>query len=122
MSDSKFDNLFLALQFGKHAPGTRFTAEMLEGTGWKLEELIANKTVIYVPLTVPEDANLVLVPAPGEKPVTSSMWAFDPATLQGVPLDALNILALEHAATYGHEEPPEFETIEEALAFLSKDR
>lgn len=45
-----------------------------------------------------------------------SKWIFDPATLEGKPLEELNVLIKEN----GPDVEP-FETIEEALAWLSQD-
>lgn len=56
-------------------------------------------------------------PAPGRPlDATPSRLAMDPATLEGMSLEQLNVLVAERAP----DEQP-FDTVDEAIAFLSQD-
>lgn len=52
--------------------------------------------------------------------VENSPWNINPDELQGKSVDELNVMILERAPE-GGDEPPEFETPEEAVAYLSQD-
>ena len=52
---------------------------------------------------------------------TDGYWNFNPAALQGMTLDQLNMLIQQHAAKVKVAKPPAMKDVEEALLFLTKD-
>ena len=87
---------------------TPITEELLEGTGWTLEKLVKNGTVVEVEVFSPEK----------EKPKkkTTSPWQFDPAKLKKLDVEKLNLMIADIDSEVGP-----FETRDEALAQLTKD-
>jgi len=67
------------------------------------------------------------VPAAVESPMNQevldpSRWAYDPKTLEGKGIEVLNMMIAEHVKKYGMAPIAPFETEEEAIFWLSKDK
>lgn len=51
-----------------------------------------------------------------------ALWAFEPKSLEGKSLEVLNMMIADHVAKHGLAAVEPFDSLEEALFWMSKDR
>lgn len=120
-----YEDKFLAQPVGSYPAGTKLLPGMVDEA--YCVELEARGAIIKVtrelPPELPEPSQEKAKKAKkAEKPKISSQWHFDPKSLEGLSLDALNMMILDHAEKYGREIPEGlFDDVETAIAFLSSE-
>lgn len=83
----------------------------------ELKKLLDRGLIALVEDTITE-------PVVPPKPVAldPAAWAFEDSALEGKSIEELNMLAAQHIAKHGIAKVEPFDDLEEAVAFMTKDR
>lgn len=84
----------------------------------ELKKLLDRGFIATVELTVVEP----IAPPPAPEVPDPAAWAFDADTLKGKTVEQLNMLAAQHVKKHGIAPVEPFDDLDEAVAFMSKDR